>query len=240
MSKEKNALAFKAIEKDTSISSDKYYEKIIAEISDMIISGALNPGDKLPSERELAEYFETSRVPVREALKILGFLGLVQYVPGKGMIIRHIEVSSLLSKVFFGMSITQDTAIQLMDIRLLLEPYATEQAAKNATEADLEQIRLTLHEPSATPVADQSIDFHSAVIHASHNVLMEEIYKFLYSLLRQLREANLEGRYDDGPYMFHGKIYEALKNRQGVSARYLMQAHLEEEKTHSFSRFSNT
>ncbi len=224
---------FKPIEKEIVPYPNKYYEIIIAEISDMVATGKLKSGDVLPSERELAECFQTSRVPVREALKILEFLGLVRHVSGKGMVIQTIEISSLLSKVFFGMNISEGTKEQLLDIRFLLEPYAAEQAAYTATEEDLEQIRKALHEADEMSPTDRSMDFHSAVIHASHNAILEELYKFLISLLRQFRATSLEDRYNEGPLLFHSKIYTAIANRQGVSARYLMRAHLEDEKVHS-------
>lgn len=227
---------FRPIEKFSSSYQSKYYEKIISELSDAVSRGDLKPGDILPSERELAELFETSRVPVREALKILEFLGLVRQVPGEGMVIQSIEVSSLLSKVFFGMSISDDTADQLMDIRCLIEPYAASQAAELATEADLELIRQSLHEEKTLPARDRSVDFHFAIVHASHNKLLEEIYKFLSAVLLQFRAENLEERYESGPLLFHARIYHAIESHDGIIAQHLMRAHLEEEKSLSRQR----
>lgn len=223
-------ILFKPVNKEIVSGPNRYYQDIIAEISDMISSGELQIGDILPSERVLAEKFETSRVPVREALKILEFLGIVGYAPGKGMQVRHVEVSSLLSKVFFAMNTSEDTLEQLLDIRLLLEPYAVKEAAANATEEDLDAILKTLDKTNNLSYTDQSMDFHSAVIHASHNELLEEIYKFLYSLLREYRLISIETRYEDGPFQFHSQIYEAIKTGKGASAEYLMRAHLEAER----------
>lgn len=227
---------FSPITKENAPYPNKFYEKIILSISDLVASGELKPGDVLPSERELAEHFGTSRVPVREALKILEFLGLVRYVPGRGMEISSIEISPLLSKVFFGMSVSEDTVDQLMDIRCLIEPYAAAQAAVLATEEDLELIRRSLQEEETLPARDRSVEFHFTIVHASHNTLLEEIYKFLSAVLLQFRAENLDERYEEGPLLFHGKIYNAIESRDGVIAQHLMRAHLEEEKSLSRHR----
>lgn len=223
---------FKPIEKESALYPTKYYEKIIAEISDMVSNGELKVGEILPSERELAEYFETSRVPVREALKILEFLGLVRHVPGKGMQICEIEISSLISKVFFGMNISEETPQQLFDIRCLVEPYAAAQAALKATPEDIQRIQQVLYDENDLPIKKQSIDFHLAVVSASHNQLLVEIYNFLASVLATFRAKSLDERYENGPIQFHIQIFNAIKNHDDVVARHLMSAHLEEERAH--------
>lgn len=97
--KEKNL--FPPVDRFKMAAPTRLYESIIADISDRISRGVLKPGDILPSERELAEQFQLSRIPVREALKILEFLGVISYVPGKGMYVQPLEVPALVSKIFF-------------------------------------------------------------------------------------------------------------------------------------------
>ncbi|HPE16379.1 MAG TPA: GntR family transcriptional regulator, partial [Oscillospiraceae bacterium] len=112
----------------------RYYEQIIASINTAILRGDLKEGDKLPSERELADLFETSRVPVREAIKVLEFCGIVEQVAGGGMTVKNIELSSLLQKLYFVIATTDDTLRELFEIRLCLEPYAAQCAAASRTE----------------------------------------------------------------------------------------------------------
>ena len=93
----------------------RYYEQIIASINTAILRGDLKEGDKLPSERELADLFETSRVPVREAIKVLEFCGIVEQVAGGGMTVKNIELSSLLQKLYFVIATTDDTLRELFE-----------------------------------------------------------------------------------------------------------------------------
>ena len=92
----------------------------------------LDPGCDLSSSQkavELAEQFQLSRIPVREALKILEFLGVISYVPGKGMYVQPLEVPALVSKIFFGLNTSSDNIRQLFEVRLLLETYAARYGA---------------------------------------------------------------------------------------------------------------
>lgn len=221
---------FGPISKETSSQPNRYYEKIIEAISDQIADNTLKEGDVLPSERELAEAFQLSRVPVREALKILEFLGMIAYEPGKGMVVKKLEISSLLSKVFFGLNTSGDIMEQLFDLRLLMEPFAARQAAQCATQADLAQIKGVLDGAQAS-AAHRSVDFHGAIFHASHNTLMEELYGFLNALLSLLHnQTRLEERYEENPTYFHGEIYAAIANQNPNHAEALMRAHLETER----------
>ncbi len=224
---------FTPIVKENPAYPNKYYEKIIASISDMIASEELKPGDLLPSERELAEQFQLSRVPVREALKILEFLGVIKYIPGKGMQVQRIEIPSLLSKMFFGINATYDTIRQLFEIRLLIEPYAAAQAALCATPEDLKKIygALTVNETDSP--SNLSMNFHQAIIAASHNQLLSEIYKFLYTLLElSRRSSDLNSRYNNSPLRFHLDIYTAIREGNSAAAEKLMREHLASEQTY--------
>ena len=79
---------YKPIARASEAQSVRLYEIIIKRVKDMIIEGKLKVGDKLPSERELAEMFQVSRVPVREALKIMEFMEIIQYIPGDGVYLQ--------------------------------------------------------------------------------------------------------------------------------------------------------
>ena len=74
--------------------SGRFYEYVIENIRQMIANGELQAGQKLPSERELAEKFNVSRVPIREALKILEYMGVLDSSPGDGTYLKNISVES--------------------------------------------------------------------------------------------------------------------------------------------------
>ena len=209
----------------------RLYESIIADISDQISQGVLRPGDVLPSERELAEQFQLSRIPVREALKILEFLGVVCYVPGKGMYVQQLEVPLLVSKIFFGLNTNSDNIQQLFEVRLLLECYAARRGAVLRTDEELEELRMLVQKgPEEMPVVVDSLQFHMKIIKTAHNSIITEIYKFLTSLLAEARErTQLERRFVHQPLHYHREIYCAIRDQDPEKAESLMREHLEME-----------
>ena len=86
---------------DLSQEAEPLYSQIVGHIRNWIRSGRFREGDALPSERELAATFNVSRVPVREALKILEFLGVVHYVRGRGVRVKKMRISDLLGNLEF-------------------------------------------------------------------------------------------------------------------------------------------
>lgn len=226
---------FPAVDRRKMTTSTRLYEIIIADISDRISRGTLKPGDSLPSERELAEQFELSRIPVREALKILEFLGVTCYVPGKGMFLQKLDVPSLVSKIFFGLNTSTDSIRQLFEVRLLLEVYAARRGAELRTEEELTELRATLEDSSEGPglVVVDSLRFHMGVIKTAHNEIITEFYMFLSSLLAEAREhTHVESRYVDQPLHYHREILRAIEERDGDRAADLMRDHLEMEMEH--------
>jgi len=103
----------------------------------MIIEGKIKVGDKLPSERELAEMFQVSRVPVREALKVMEFMEVIQYVPGDGIYLKSININDLISKIDFMIETSTDIISDLFEARQAIELKAVELAAIKRTDADL-------------------------------------------------------------------------------------------------------
>lgn len=230
--KKKNAAGvpqFPALDRSKMPTPTRLYEIIISDISDKIAKGILKPGDLLPSERELAEQFQLSRVPVREALKILEFLGVLNLVPGKGMYVQPLEVPALVSKIFFGLNTDPENVRQLFEVRLLLETYAARSAAIHHTDAELSELYSTLcadSDSDANPL-QESIGFHNCIIQMAHNNIISEFYKFLSSLLVEARTCTrMVERFQNQPMHYHMDIYEAIQQRDGDRAAQLMREHL--------------
>ena len=210
----------------------RYYEQIIASINRAISRGDLKPGDKLPSERELATLFDTSRIPVREAIKILEFCGIVAPVSGGGIVVQNIEISQLLNKIYFALDTTDDTLRELFEIRLLLESYAAEKAARIRTEDDLKELKSALEamehnlEAGELPYANSHL-FHDIIIKAAGNVLLKDLYRFLYSLLNISRTRTLADlQHLPKALEYHKKIYECILAQDSGQAKICMEEHL--------------
>ena len=124
--------------------SGRFYEYVIDNIRQMIADGELQAGQKLPSERELAEKFNVSRVPIREALKILEYMGVLDSSPGDGTYVKNTSAQSLVSKMNFSFDATADTIRDLLELRIVLETFAAYHAAQRRTDEDIASIQKLL------------------------------------------------------------------------------------------------
>ena len=98
-------------------SGPRHYEVVIDDIKAMILRGELKQGEKIPSERELAERFNVSRVPIREALKILEYMGILDSTQGDGTYVKNYTLEDLIRKLDFAVTTTTDTLRDLLELR---------------------------------------------------------------------------------------------------------------------------
>ena len=216
-------------------SSDALYQKIVEQIRQWIMQGKLKDGDPLPSERELAQIFQVSRVPVREALKVLEYLGVIQNVRGKGMFVCKVDLMHLFHQVGFIIREEDPASIlhQLFEARRILEGEAAALAAERRTEEDLFQMERAIlalkHDIAAGKETEQvSLEFHKALIAAAHNEILIDLYRSLMEMLQfsihrshaseQRRKISLEE---------HRAILEQIRERAPSEARKAIQQHLQ-------------
>ena len=173
--------------------SGRFYEYVIDNIRQMIADGELQAGQKLPSERELAEKFNVSRVPIREALKILEYMGVLDSSPGDGTYVKNTSAQSLVSKMNFSFDATADTIRDLLELRIVLETFAAYHAAQRRTDEDIASIQKLLRdmreakkvndgtEESVQNLRKLSHGFHQALVRAAHNAVLSSVYEYLYA-----------------------------------------------------------
>jgi GntR family transcriptional repressor for pyruvate dehydrogenase complex len=223
---------FKPIDKVINNQPNRYYEKIIESIRNMMINGTLSAGGKLPPERELAEMFNVSRVPVREALKVLEYLGVIQNIRGDGMYLQNIDVASLIDKIDFAIETSGDTIQELFEVREALETKAAKLAAIRRTEKDIMEISKTITEmeqkiQAGQDVMETSHRFHSAVIKAAKNKVLYSVYEYLNEFLRASKEVTM--RHAGRPKKsleFHKMILERIIEQDAEGATNCMLEHL--------------
>ena len=217
------------------IQSVKVFERVAAQIEKRILDGELRIGDRLPTERALAEQFHVSRTAVREAMKILAQKGLVDMRPGRGTIVvdgaREAMENSigLLMKMKSGEVGSSD---DLVEVRAILETEIAALAAARATEIEIaamrEAIRVmdeSLDDADAFITADNS--FHEALAQATQNALILTLLNSIVNLLSEQRKQIFE--VEGGPQrgqMHHRRILECVIRRDPASARAAMGAHL--------------
>jgi len=229
------------LDKVTSKKAGALYGQIFDRIREWIRIGKLKEGDLLPSERDLAAMFDVSRVPVREALKVLEFVGVVQHVHGKGVFVRKITVNNIIDNIDFVMMDPKHTIIDIFEVREGNEIHAAYLAAERWNDEDLRNIEASLEvmekkNDKGELILEPSMDFHSAVIAASHNAALADINKFLTEWLIYFRkyymytpDAGEKGLHD------HRELYELISKRDSIGASRKMMEHLSRAKAKMMS-----
>ena len=215
------------------IKSTRIYQEIVRQVKAMIAEGRLKSGDQLPPERDLAEKFVVSRTSVREALRALESLGLVEIRPGEGTFVREVSVESLIEPLALVMLSQREALGELFEARRLIEPALAALAARRATPEDVQEMERIL-EAQAKEVAagrtglEQDAQFHSAIGAAAHNRAITRIAHAVMDLLRQSREdsLNMPGR-PDRSHNDHRRLLAAIRGRDENAARQAMIDHLE-------------
>src|SRR5262245_46615986 len=111
------------------IQSTRIYEEIGRQVKQLIAEGRLKTGDRLPPERELAEKFVVSRTSVREALRALESLGLIEIRPGEGTFVRQVSVDALVGPLALMLPSQREAIGELFEARRVLEPAIAALAA---------------------------------------------------------------------------------------------------------------
>jgi len=216
-----------------TVQTSRLYEQIVRQIEDSILEGDLKEGDQLPAERELAQQFGVSRTAVREAVKTLREMGLVEAYPGRGTFITNSTSHSIRQSLDRMMrSGPSEGTAHLAEVREILEP---EIAALAAQRADAEMLSAmgeaiavmdaARRDPEAFIEGD--LDFHLALAEAAANPLILSLIDSIVGLLREqrLRTYYVEGGPERGQY-HHKRILEAIEHRDPQGARDAMRAHL--------------
>lgn len=218
----------------TPIKNTKVYEQVVEQIKHMIIDGTLKKGDKLPTERELSEQLQVSRASIREAIKSLEVIGLLEARQGAGNYIKENFDQILFEPMSMMFMLESRNPKEIVEIREALELQAVVLAAKNIDEAELEAIRLLVD--NIKNCEDEEVnaafdkEFHYTIAKASKNVLIMSVLNVISSLIDQViigsrkkilsEQANKAGLNNQ-----HELIYTALKNGNGAEAYEAMKGH---------------
>lgn len=214
----------------------KIYEEIVEQIRDLVTSGDLQPGDRLPSERDLAVRLQVSRASVREALSALEMLGLLEARSGEGTYIRQVSVESIVAPLAWVLCMEKDTVLELLEVRKIFEVQAVALATERALPEDLQEIKSaleTMNQDLQTGQLGEEADhhFHFAIARATHNTifirLMNAISDTMYRTLKTSRIKLYEGRnMPQRLYEEHVLIFQAILEKDIGNASQLMFSHL--------------
>ncbi len=215
------------------ITRSRVSEAAIDQIRDLILKQQLPIGSKLPSERELVDQLGISRASVREALRILEIMGLVEVKPGKGGYVKGLT-GDLLAPLSTWLSNHKETLQNHFEARQVLEPAAAGFAAVRATQSDILKLQEALatfeEELSANDIVGMiraDIHFHGLIGAATGNktlkLLMDTITRFLFEGWKAT--LRVKGR-PEKTVREHRRILDAIKARDEKGAKRAMETHL--------------
>jgi len=206
--------------------------EIVAQFRDMIASGHLKPGDRLPPERELAHSLGVGRCALREAVRVLESLGLVDVRPGEGTFVREDEAARTSGQPSFGFLSTLSAQRNLLEVRRLLGPGLAGLAARRATADDLVKLRGVIEAQGAKVERgesgmDEDAAFRGLIAEATGNPTVVHIMETLSHLLQTTRDASLQRNGCPAQSLRQNRaILEAIEAGNPTLAARRMQAHI--------------
>jgi GntR family transcriptional repressor for pyruvate dehydrogenase complex len=213
---------FNQVEKST------YPQQIAARIRSLIQEQHLTAGDRLPSERAMAEQFGVSRSSIREGIKLLAAQGLVEIRTGNGIFITDDLTTSVLQPISWAISMLDASRTDFIETRLILEPALAALAATRASQEDKERMletiqRLELNLGDNDKVIEADMDFHLVIANSIGNNLLCEIMEGFQSLLRPfLANLGLELEYQELALKEHKEIFDAIQKGDPQGAHRAM------------------
>jgi GntR family transcriptional repressor for pyruvate dehydrogenase complex len=222
---------------------NKVYEEVAKQIERLIIN-KLHPGDKLPSERELAETLKVSRSSIRDAIRSLELMGLVEPRQGTGTIVREASSESVVNPFASALKRRRELVGELLDFRKMLEPPLAARAATHASAEDISEMEEILQrqeerQSQGEAAVAEDAEFHYSVALASDNSVVLKVLDILMDLLRDTRERSLQlqGR-PEKSLAGHRRILAAIKKHDAEAAKSAMRRHIEDVEEIVLENFS--
>lgn len=214
-------------------------QELVEHLARRMAEGELAPGDRLPSERDLAASFGVSRGVVREALRHLAAQGMVESRRGDGAYVCEAPGADLALALAQGLGHARRRLAHLFAFRRVLETGMAELAARYATDRDLEKLkalaadqhRRLLLGPGDDPGLDADLDaaFHQALARATGNPVFAQALRSLTPILAETRSAELQSHQRRAASaMHHLRILDAVVRHDPEAARLAMDRHLRE------------
>lgn len=218
------------------VKSKKAYMQIVESIISLISQNKIEYGEKLYSEQELTKMLNVSRPTLREALRVLEFLGIVSVSPRRGIRINKPESTDSYMPLIYVLMFEKTEEIELFELRRSIQISMAERAAQNRSTEDLrilEEIVMKNKESinaSHEEFARLDYDFHQQVVKCSGNAMCYKLMETLNILMKKqmmdiIYNLPVEKRKDTVDY--HAKVYESIRDKKPFDAMKYMYEHME-------------
>ena len=222
--------------KIASIKRQRVSESVANQIRQAIFSGRLEPGHKLPPEREMAEQFATSRVALREALRSLEQEGMIEIRRGfgGGAFVADFDnaLRALIDSLSTVVKLGQADSGNLTEVRSMLEPVMARMAAARATEDDvraMQEIVEAQEQELRSGVLSRKFDmeFHRVMANACHNPVLSIVVTAINDAIRDaIYRSKLTTEMREQVVRYHRELFEAISRRDEELAGRLMEEHV--------------
>jgi GntR family transcriptional repressor for pyruvate dehydrogenase complex len=200
------------------VENKKVYQQVVDQIQNMILDGRLKAGDKLPAERDMVKLFKVSRTSVREAVRALEILGLVECRQGDGNFIRKEFDTGLFEPLSIMFKLHNGNALELFKVRKMLEIEAISLAMERMNDAQRKELKSILEKLDAAKSEKEKVkldaEFHFKIIEASDNYLLKCFYNAVSSLMKSFisdaRKIFLKAEKNRKLSALHRDILEAV------------------------------
>ncbi len=227
----------------SQIRKTRLYEEVVEQIKKAIFDGKLKPGDRLPSERELCQVFGVGRPAVREALRTLSVMGLIEVNTGvRGAFVKEVDIIQYLEAVREQLAwlirLGEETVNELWEVRKYVEIGIAHSAARNATPDDFQELDRLMEEMDACgddmyayfPVA---VEFHRKLALATKNRVFFVLWELFEDILLKGYTPILDKLFPEGPARLREPnkvLLEAIKSGDIDAIDRAMERHADEEK----------
>lgn len=210
-------------------------DHVISQIRDLIKSGEIKSGEKLPSERKLAERLSVSRGQIRAAITKLQFYGIVKVLPQSGTVVTGIGIVALEGLITDILKLEQNDFKSLVDTRTLLEKEAVKLAAVKRTPDDIVQLSnaLTMYEHklmSNGTAVEEDLLFHIKIAEASKNTVLKSLMMIITpEIIKSFTEHKVCNDLSNRKSIEeHREILDRIANQDPVGAVEAMEEHLKD------------
>jgi len=218
-----------------TVTAENPVDTIIQQLKQLIISGQLRPGDRLPAERHLSERFGVGRSYVREAILKLEFYGLLKTNPQSGTYVSGLSIKVIDNLITDIIKFNKDDFSALIEARYYLELDAVKLAAERRTDEDLKVIEQAMLEYETKTLSGQDaveddMLFHMMIARASHNSVIESMVLILIpDLIKTITENKICGE-NRGKLAIaeHRAIYNAINAGDIDAVENAMASHLDD------------
>lgn len=208
-------------------------EQVFLQLQQLISEGKWKPGEKLPSENDLAEMFGVSRITVRQALQRLAAMGLLETRQGEGTFVQTLEMGDSLRGLIPTAYLSENSMAQVHEFREMIDTESARLAAIRATDEDIQQLRDNYDEMIAIDIdrhrmrfARADLEFHIKLGEISRNTMIMKTYEVLYDVLINAMQITIERMGKSSAAVYHKRIIDAVAAHDADAAARIAREHI--------------